>query len=80
MKCLLFVPQKNCLLEELLMTNDPIFEELRQFRENYAAKFNYDLDAIFDDLKRKEPRNGHQVVSFSPKPYMPPIKNNIKRT
>jgi hypothetical protein len=59
------------------MINDPIFEELSQFRENYAAKFNYDLDAIFDDLKRKETKNGHQVVSFLPKPYKPPVKNTI---
>jgi len=57
------------------MINDPIFEELSQFRENYAAQFNYDLEAIFKDLKRKETENGHQVVSFSPKPYKPPVKN-----
>ncbi len=34
------------------MIYDPILEELRQFKEEYAAKFNYDLAAIFDDLKK----------------------------
>ena len=33
---------------------DPIVEEVRAAREAYAAKFNYDLDAIFEDIKRSE--------------------------
>jgi hypothetical protein len=33
---------------------DPIVEDLHIFREAYAKKFNYDLDAIFEDLKLYE--------------------------
>ena len=36
------------------MLNDPIVEEIRRFRDEHAARFNYDLDAIFDDIKRSE--------------------------
>ncbi|HZF12610.1 MAG TPA: hypothetical protein VFE33_27790 [Thermoanaerobaculia bacterium] len=36
------------------MTDDPIVQEVRRIREEYAAQFNYDLQAIFADLKRSE--------------------------
>ncbi|ETX05644.1 MAG: hypothetical protein ETSY2_21750 [Candidatus Entotheonella gemina] len=41
---------------------DPIVEEVRKARDAYAKKFNYDLDAIFRDLKAKEHQSGRQVV------------------
>jgi hypothetical protein len=39
------------------MKNDPIVEEVRQIREAYAAQFNYDLLALFQDLKQQEELN-----------------------
>jgi hypothetical protein len=36
------------------MWNDEIVEETRQVRGRYAVKFNYDLDAIYCDLKKQE--------------------------
>ena len=30
--------------------NDPIVEEVRKYRDEHAKRFNYDLDAICDDL------------------------------
>lgn len=36
------------------MWNDPIVEETRAIREAYLKKFDYDLDAVFADLKAKE--------------------------
>jgi hypothetical protein len=49
------------------MWHDPIVEEIRRYREEYAAQFNYDLDAIFEDLRRKQGRDGRKVVSLPPK-------------
>jgi hypothetical protein len=46
---------------------DPIVEEVRKLRENHADRFNYDVDAIFDDLKRLELELGGTVVSLQPK-------------
>jgi len=49
------------------MINDPIIEEVRKARDEYAKQFNYDLDAIFRDLKKKHEQPGKKVVSFPPK-------------
>ena len=45
---------------------DPIVEAIRTRSDKYAAKFNYDLDAIFLDLKRQQDESGRRIVSFSP--------------
>ena len=49
------------------MQDDPIVEEVRRVREAYAAKFNYDLGAIFQDLKRQERESGRTFVTFPPR-------------
>ena len=36
------------------MRTDPIVEEIHKIREAHARKFNYDLDAMFADLQRKQ--------------------------
>lgn len=38
--------------------NDPIVEEVRRIRDAHAARFNYDLDAIFRDIKEREKKSG----------------------
>jgi hypothetical protein len=43
--------------------SDPIVDEVRRVREAYAARFNYDLRAIYRDLKEQEKRSGREVVS-----------------
>lgn len=54
------------------MMNDEIVSEVRAVREAHAAKFNYDLRAIFEDLKKSEAARiaaGHSVVLLpSPTP------------
>lgn len=47
---------------------DEIVEETRKAREEYAAKFEYDIAAIVADIKEKESRNERPVVSHPPKP------------
>lgn len=42
--------------------NDPIVDEVRRVRDANAAKFNYNLDAIFQDIKEERP----QVRVLSP--------------
>ena len=49
------------------MQDDPIVNEVRKVREAYAARFNYDLEAIFEDLKRQERESGRTFVSFPPR-------------
>jgi hypothetical protein len=50
------------------MWKDEIVEEIHRIREEYAKSFNYDLDAIFADLRRKEAESGREVVNLSRKP------------
>jgi hypothetical protein len=50
------------------MWKDEIVEEIHRIREAYAKSFNYDLDAIFEDLRKKEAESGREVVSLSRKP------------
>ena len=50
------------------MWKDEIVEEIHQIREAYAKSFNYDLNAIFADLRKKQAANGRKVVALSRKP------------
>lgn len=55
------------------MWKDPIVEEVRKARDEYARRFNYDLDAICRDLREKQKTGGIKVVSLPAKrPKSPP--------
>ena len=49
------------------MWKDPILEEVRSTRNEHAARFNYDLKAIYEDLKERERASGRRYVRFEPK-------------
>ena len=36
------------------MSTNPIIDELHRIREAHAKRFNYDIDAIFADLRRRD--------------------------
>jgi len=38
--------------------NDPIVDEVRRVRDALAARFNYDLDAIYQAIKKREKESG----------------------
>jgi xylose isomerase len=42
--------------------NDPIVDEVRRVRDAHAARFNYDLDAIFRDIKEREKQSGLKFI------------------
>jgi hypothetical protein len=44
--------------------NDPIVEEVRQVRAEHAERFNYDLKAIFADLRKQQEASGREFVTF----------------
>lgn len=46
---------------------DSIVEEIRKIRDAHAVKFQFDLHAICEDLRKKENTCGHTIVSQSPK-------------
>jgi hypothetical protein len=49
------------------MWEDKIVEEVRKVRDEYAAEFNYDLEAIYKDIKEQEKQSQRKVVSLPPK-------------
>lgn len=49
------------------MIEDPVVQEVRRIRNEHAAQFDYDLEAIFADLKRsEEARDPQQSPLLSP--------------
>jgi hypothetical protein len=46
------------------MWKDPIVEETRKLRDQYASKFNHDIDAIYEDIKRRQAQSNKKTVSF----------------
>jgi hypothetical protein len=49
------------------MRNDPIVDEIRRIRQAHTDRFNGDLHAICEDLRRQERESGRQYVSFPPR-------------
>lgn len=48
------------------MRNDPIVEEIRKARDAHASRFGYDLQAIYEDIKKQEQACGRELVRLSP--------------
>ncbi len=46
------------------MWKDPVVEETRKLRKHYASKFNHDVDAIFDDIQRRQTLSVKKAVSL----------------
>lgn len=49
------------------MWHDPIVDKIHIIREQHARKFNYNLKAIYDDLKQQEKNSDIQTVSLAVK-------------
>jgi hypothetical protein len=49
------------------MWDDVIVEEVRQVRARHAEKFNFDLWAIYQDLKEQERSGQRKLVKLSPR-------------
>jgi hypothetical protein len=49
------------------MTKDPIIEETRALREQYAAQFNQDREALFNDILRRQSESGRKLVTLPPR-------------
>ena len=61
------------------MLDDPIVAEVRRFRAEHAAKFHYDLEAIYRDLKEKEKASGRKYVSYPSRKCSPVARGNEQR-
>lgn len=55
------------------MWKDEVLEEIYRIREEHAKSFNYDLQAICDDLRNKQEKTGRQIISV---PLKHPSQSN----
>ena len=46
------------------MYKDEIIKEIHKNRGEYAKSFNYDLNAIFQDLKSKQKAHSQKIVKL----------------
>ena len=44
---------------------DPIMAEVRAVRTAYAARFDYDVEAIFRDVRAKQEASGREYVRLA---------------
>lgn len=44
---------------------DPIIAELRAIRQEYAARFDYDVDAMFRDIRARQKASGQEYVRLT---------------
>lgn len=49
------------------MWKDPIVAETRALRDEYVRQFNYEVEAIFEDLMKKQAIHPERVVSLPPR-------------
>ena len=49
------------------MWRDPIVEEVRRWREEYAARFNYDITAICREARERQKTSERKIVSLPAK-------------
>ena len=49
------------------MNDDPIVEEIRQYRAEHAAHYDHDLTKIYAALREREKQSKKEFVHFSPK-------------
>ena len=49
------------------MVNDPIIEEIHKYREEHAAKFNFDIKKIVSYYQKRQKANKDRIVNLSKK-------------
>jgi hypothetical protein len=49
------------------MTPDPIVNEVRALRDEIAREYDYDIDAIFEALRKAEAASGREHVTLEPR-------------
>jgi hypothetical protein len=59
------------------MRTDRILDEIRAIRDAHAQGFNYDLNAIFADIKRHEKELRKQGWKFARPPRRRSVAKNI---
>ena len=57
---------------------DSIITEVRAIRDEYAARFNYDVGAIFRDIRARQETSDRKYVSYPARRTVEEIGNSLK--
>jgi hypothetical protein len=49
------------------MWHDPVIEETRKLRDEYASQHHHDIDSIFEDIQKRQATAEKKMVSFPPR-------------
>jgi len=60
------------------MPRDRIVEEMRRIKEQHAAKYNYDIDAMVEALRAEHKRSGAKIVSYARKRPAVPVGSKTR--
>jgi hypothetical protein len=59
------------------MWKDPIVEETHALRDAYAKSFNYDMQALRQDILKKQALHPERLVSYPPRKPVIPVAQPI---
>jgi hypothetical protein len=59
------------------LNNDEIVEEIHKARQEHAARLDFDIDRIIDDLKRQEAERNPNMWPLIKAPEHPPSPINV---
>ena len=59
------------------MLKDPIVEEVRRIRDELAARFDYNIEAIVENARKEQKAAGRKTVSFPPRKPMSRVKKRV---
>lgn len=60
------------------MLNDPIVDAVHRARESLAQRFNYDVKAIFADMRTRETQVGDRLVLLKKSPNKAVQRNGTR--
>lgn len=55
-------------MQQISLNDDPILEELRQIREEFSTRFDNDLHAMAEEIRRQAAASGIHSITRPPKP------------
>jgi hypothetical protein len=56
------------MAREKAPNGDPIVAEVRKIKDQLAARYNYDAEAMLRDTMRRQRRGGRKVVTLARRP------------
>ena len=61
-------------------TTDPIVAQVRDARDKHAARFGYDIRAIFKDIQNQQSTTGRKYVRYPARPATTVDKRGVAKS